>query len=207
MATLVNRTGIMHLYVRQQWQPVSVTLNDDKLVITLGDELKTSVASPATYDNVRPLNHNLNYNGDFFSSSLHQTPIDTSIRERADSAIGSGGELDSQLFYTSETISSDGSGRAEPELPDGIVSGQIRRVRVHKDDHTGLGISIKGGRENRMPIMISKIFNGYAADKTKQLYLGDAIVSVNGEDLQDASHDEAVEALKKAGKIVDLEGI
>lgn len=30
----------------------------------------------------------------------------------------------------------------------------------------GLGISIKGGVENKMPILISKIFTGMAADLT-----------------------------------------
>jgi len=45
-----------------------------------------------------------------------------------------------------------------------------------------------------------------AADKTERLYVGDAVLSVNGEDLRDATHDEAVRALKRAGKIVDLEG-
>ncbi|CAG9815889.1 unnamed protein product [Phaedon cochleariae] len=51
-----------------------------------------------------------------------------------------------------------------------------------------------------MPILISKIFKGMAADQTDQLYVGDAILSVNGEDLRDATHDEAVKALKRAGK-------
>ncbi len=31
-------------------------------------------------------------------------------------------------------------------------------------------------------------------------------MSVNGESLRDATHDEAVRALKRAGKVVDLEG-
>uniref|UniRef100_K1P5K7 Origin recognition complex subunit 6 n=1 Tax=Magallana gigas TaxID=29159 RepID=K1P5K7_MAGGI len=44
-----------------------------------------------------------------------------------------------------------------------------------------------------------------AADKTEKLYVGDAILSVNGEDLREATHDEAVRALKKAKKIVELE--
>ena len=57
-----------------------------------------------------------------------------------------------------------------------------------------------------MPILISKIFKGMAADLTEKLYVGDAILSVNDEDLRDATHDEAVKALKKAGKIVELEG-
>lgn len=57
-----------------------------------------------------------------------------------------------------------------------------------------------------MPILISKIFRGMAADQVKGLYVGDAIISVNGEELRDATHDEAVRALKRAGRVVDLEG-
>lgn len=57
-----------------------------------------------------------------------------------------------------------------------------------------------------MPILISKIFRGMAADSAKGLYVGDAILSVNGEELRDATHDEAVRALKRAGKVVNLEG-
>ncbi|EPQ20006.1 Beta-1-syntrophin [Myotis brandtii] len=56
-----------------------------------------------------------------------------------------------------------------------------------------------------MPILISKIFKGLAADQTQALYVGDAILSVNGADLRDATHDEAVQALKRAGKEVLLE--
>ena len=46
-----------------------------------------------------------------------------------------------------------------------------------------------------------------AADMTEKLYVGDAILSVNNEDLREATHDEAVRALKRAGKKVTLEGI
>ncbi|NWR95242.1 SNTA1 protein, partial [Furnarius figulus] len=63
----------------------------------------------------------------------------------------------------------------------------------------------QGGRENKMPILISKIFKGLAADQTEALYVGDAILSVNGTDLAEATHDEAVQALKKTGKEVVLE--
>lgn len=88
-----------------------------------------------------------------------------------------------------------------------IITGKKRVVRVIKEEQNGLGISIKGGKENKMPILISKIFKGMAADKTEKLYVGDAIMSVNGEDLREATHDDAVKALKKAGKVVELEGI
>jgi len=93
----------------------------------------------------------------------------------------------------------------DPDVPDSVAN-QKRIVRVVKSDNNGLGISIKGGKENKMPILISKIFKGMAADATEQLYVGDAILAVNGEDLREATHDEAVKALKRAGKIVELEG-
>ncbi|TPP56475.1 Beta-1-syntrophin [Fasciola gigantica] len=80
-----------------------------------------------------------------------------------------------------------------------------RLVRITKEELNGLGISIKGGRENKTPILISKIFKGMAAEQTGQLNVGDAILSVNGEDLRNSTHDEAVRALKRAGRIVELE--
>ncbi len=57
-----------------------------------------------------------------------------------------------------------------------------------------------------MPILISKIFPNMPADQTRQLYVGDAILAVNGRDLQHVSHEEAVQILKKTGKEVELEG-
>ncbi|XP_053309524.1 alpha-1-syntrophin [Spea bombifrons] len=95
-------------------------------------------------------------------------------------------------------------GDTEASVPESIIN--LRRtVRVVKQEAGGLGVSIKGGRENKMPILISKIFKGLAADLTGALYVGDAILSVNGVDLAEATHDDAVQALKKTGKEVVLE--
>ncbi|KAM8947471.1 alpha-1-syntrophin [Pelodytes ibericus] len=95
-------------------------------------------------------------------------------------------------------------GDPEGSVPESIIN--LRRtVRVVKQEAGGLGVSIKGGRENKMPILISKIFKGLAADLTGDLYVGDAILSVNGVDLSEATHDDAVQALKKTGKEVVLE--
>ncbi|KAF6776974.1 hypothetical protein AHF37_03100 [Paragonimus kellicotti] len=38
------------------------------------------------------------------------------------------------------------------------ISSAKRVVRITKEELNGLGISIKGGRENKTPILISKIF-------------------------------------------------
>lgn len=90
-------------------------------------------------------------------------------------------------------------------VPESVLNQNRRLVRVIKTETSGLGISIKGGKENKMPILISKIFTGMSADLTGQLYVGDAVLSVNGIDVRDVTHDEAVQILKKAGKSVDLE--
>lgn len=81
-----------------------------------------------------------------------------------------------------------------------------RLIRVVKQEGSGLGISIQGGADNNRPIVISKIFPGMAADQTGQLFVGDVILAVNGESLVNARHDEAVRALKRAGKVVNLQG-
>ncbi|PKK23727.1 syntrophin, alpha 1 [Columba livia] len=83
----------------------------------------------------------------------------------------------------------------------------VHSVRKSATVQSGFGaiIFICCGRENKMPILISKIFKGLAADQTEALYVGDAILSVNGTDLSEATHDEAVQALKKTGKEVVLE--
>lgn len=93
-----------------------------------------------------------------------------------------------------------------PERVPEAIANRKRCVKVTKQEIGGLGISIKGGKENKMPILISKIFKGLAADQTQALYVGDAILSVNGMNLRDATHDEAVQVLKRAGKEVTLEG-
>ncbi|XP_043937956.1 beta-2-syntrophin [Protopterus annectens] len=98
------------------------------------------------------------------------------------------------------------SGNRYEYSPDPVLeSDPVRKVRVQKQESGGLGISIKGGRENRMPILVSKIFSGLAAEQSGALRVGDAILSVNGTDLREATHDQAVQALKKAGREVVLE--
>uniref|UniRef100_A0A672NJX0 Syntrophin alpha 1 n=1 Tax=Sinocyclocheilus grahami TaxID=75366 RepID=A0A672NJX0_SINGR len=101
-------------------------------------------------------------------------------------------------------VNGDPANLSASPVPDTITNVK-RTVRVTKQEVGGLGISIKGGKENKMPILISKIFKGLAADQTEALYVGDAILSVNSYDLREATHDEAVQALKKTGKEVILE--
>ncbi|XP_017265518.1 beta-1-syntrophin [Kryptolebias marmoratus] len=132
--------------------------------------------------------------------------------EDPDGAPDSPGLTNGSYLDNSNANSNNGPQRAArtafTDLPERVpeaIANAKRRVRVTKQEVGGLGISIKGGRENKMPILISKIFKGLAADQTQALYVGDAILSVNEVNLRESTHDEAVQTLKRAGKEVTLE--
>lgn len=55
---------------------------------------------------------------------------------------------------------------------------QERMVQIRRNKNSGLGLSIKGGAEHKLPILISKIYKDQAADITGQLFVGDAIIKV-----------------------------
>lgn len=73
--------------------------------------------------------------------------------------------------------------------------GPVRVVRVNKSADEGLGISITGGKEHGVPIIISQIHQNTPAHRCGQLYVGDAILKVNDISLENARHLEAAEIL------------
>ncbi|CAG9863374.1 unnamed protein product [Phyllotreta striolata] len=75
--------------------------------------------------------------------------------------------------------------------------GDIRSVLVKRKPDQGLGISITGGREHGVPILISELEPNGPAALSEQLYIGDAILSVNDIDLRNVCHREAVDILQK----------
>lgn len=172
-----QRSGLLEVLVRDRWHKVLVNLSEDALVLSCEE-------GAAAYNGIGTAT-----NGSFCRGAGAGHP-------------GTGG---------AQPPDSPAAGvrTAFTDLPEQVpesISNQKRGVKVLKQELGGLGISIKGGKENKMPILISKIFKGLAADQTQALYVGDAILSVNGADLRDATHDEAVQALKRAGKEVMLEG-
>ncbi|XP_016840789.1 gamma-1-syntrophin isoform X2 [Nasonia vitripennis] len=79
-----------------------------------------------------------------------------------------------------------------------------RMVQITRQKVGGLGLSIKGGAEHKLPVLISRIYKGQAADQCGQLFVGDAIIKVNGEYITACNHDDAVNILRNAGDIVVL---
>lgn len=176
----VAKSGLLEVLVRDQWCRILAALDEEALTISLEDGHDINGVSNGNNDGGNKTNSSSAGSG---GGSNNSNRNNDSIR------------------YSDYMHNLQGS----DTIPDSIAN-QKRIIRVVKQEVGGLGISIKGGKENKMPIIISKIFKGLAADQTESLYVGDAILSVNGEDLRDASHDEAVRLLKRSGKEVTLEG-
>uniref|UniRef100_A0A1A8I5N9 Syntrophin, gamma 2 n=1 Tax=Nothobranchius kuhntae TaxID=321403 RepID=A0A1A8I5N9_NOTKU len=68
----------------------------------------------------------------------------------------------------------------------------------------GLGLSIKGGAEHNVPVVISKIFKDQVADQTGKLFVGDAVLQVNGINVEHCTHQEVVHLLRTAGDEVTI---
>uniref|UniRef100_UPI0037E944AE multiple PDZ domain protein n=1 Tax=Semicossyphus pulcher TaxID=241346 RepID=UPI0037E944AE len=88
---------------------------------------------------------------------------------------------------------------------------QPRKVELFREKGKSLGISIVGGRgmgsrlsngEVMRGIFIKHILEDSPAGQNGTLKTGDRIVEVDGVDLRDASHEEAVEAIRRAGNPV-----
>uniref|UniRef100_A0A803XUL9 Multiple PDZ domain protein n=1 Tax=Meleagris gallopavo TaxID=9103 RepID=A0A803XUL9_MELGA len=101
----------------------------------------------------------------------------------------------------------------ESELQNAAFSNwnQPRKVELWREPGKSLGISIVGGRgmgsrlssgEVMRGIFIKHILGDSPAGKNGTLKTGDRIVEVDGIDLRDASHEQAVEAIRKAGNPV-----
>ncbi|XP_069502063.1 disks large homolog 4 isoform X6 [Ambystoma mexicanum] len=82
------------------------------------------------------------------------------------------------------------------------VPREPRRIVIHRGS-TGLGFNIVGGEDGE-GIFISFILAGGPADLSGELRKGDQILSVNGVDLRNATHEQAAIALKNAGQTVTI---
>ncbi|XP_056607308.1 disks large homolog 1 isoform X19 [Triplophysa dalaica] len=87
-------------------------------------------------------------------------------------------------------------------LGDDEFTRESRKIVLHRGS-TGLGFNIVGGEDGE-GIFISFILAGGPADLCGELRKGDRIISVNGVDLRNATHEQAAAALKNAGQTVTI---
>ncbi|XP_062384515.1 discs large homolog 1-like protein isoform X9 [Sardina pilchardus] len=108
--------------------------------------------------------------------------------------------------YMSQPLPPIASGHYSPTpkamLGDDDITREPRKVVLHRGS-TGLGFNIVGGEDGE-GIFISFILAGGPADLCGELRKGDRLVSVNGVNLCDATHEQAAAALKNAGQTVTI---
>jgi hypothetical protein len=85
-----------------------------------------------------------------------------------------------------------------PGLPKAKATQTIHIKRLR----TGLGFSVKGGREHGIPIVVCDVELKGAAYNL--LNLGDEVLSVNGKSLLGLTHKEAVDVLRRSGQSVTV---
>lgn len=101
-----------------------------------------------------------------------------------------------------------GSDAGDSDYMNGAGDWEYEEIPLERGN-TGLGFSIAGGSDNPHigedpAIFITKIIPGGAAAADLRLKMNDIIVKVNETDVSNATHSEAVDALKQAGTRVVL---
>ena len=78
----------------------------------------------------------------------------------------------------------------------------VKIVELHKGP-TGLGMHLKGGTDENLPIIVREVFPGGVAHKSGKIFPGDVIIEVNNDSFESLTHREALQKLKSypQGKI------
>ncbi|GAB1296338.1 Disks large homolog 4 [Apodemus speciosus] len=139
----------------------------------------------------------------YLSDSYAPPDVTTSYSQHLDNEISHSSYLGTD-YPTAMTPTSPRrySPVAKDLLGDEDIPREPRRIVIHRGS-TGLGFNIVGGEDGE-GIFISFILAGGPADLSGELRKGDQILSVNGVDLRNASHEQAAVALKNAGQTVTI---
>ncbi|XP_063182349.1 tyrosine-protein phosphatase non-receptor type 3 isoform X3 [Chroicocephalus ridibundus] len=78
-----------------------------------------------------------------------------------------------------------------------LIEGDLLLVRIIPDEDGKFGFNLKGGVDQKMPLVVSRITPGSPADKCiPKLNEGDQIVLINGRDISEHTHDQVVMFIK-----------
>nr|CAB3266450.1 gamma-1-syntrophin-like [Phallusia mammillata] len=177
---------------------VSVKLTSENLIVTYLEDLSHPSPIPSTAID-SPLS---SVNKESFSgqttASLSST--DSSIRSVP---ITSKPELLPPVSQP-KLAGAASENKEKPIMPANENSNPERVVTIKRQPGGGLGISVKGGAEHGIPVLISRVFRGQAADQTHLLHPGDAIIAVNEKRVDEMMHDDVVAELRSCGPQVAL---
>uniref|UniRef100_A0A4W3HW26 Tyrosine-protein phosphatase n=1 Tax=Callorhinchus milii TaxID=7868 RepID=A0A4W3HW26_CALMI len=110
--------------------------------------------------------------------------------------------IHSQQFNTSlqelDPHSHDGLITSEKSTPNGIVPhDNLVPIRMKADENGRFGFNVKGGIDQKMPVIVSRVAPGTPADIcVPRLNEGDQVVLINGKDISEYTHDQVVMFIK-----------
>ncbi|KAJ8003586.1 hypothetical protein DPEC_G00149880 [Dallia pectoralis] len=102
-------------------------------------------------------------------------------------------ELDSPTNEPYDTTLS-----ADKTMPNGLVRhDNLVLVKMCPDEQGRFGFNVKGGSDQKMPVIVSRVAPGTAADLcVPRLNEGDQVVLINGLDISEQTHDQVVMLIK-----------
>ncbi|KAJ7313889.1 hypothetical protein JRQ81_005666 [Phrynocephalus forsythii] len=78
-----------------------------------------------------------------------------------------------------------------------IIDGNLLLIRILPDEDGKFGFNLKGGIDQKLPLVVSRIIPGSPSDKCiPKLLEGDQIVLINGRDISEHTHDQVVMFIK-----------
>ncbi|XP_056157054.1 tyrosine-protein phosphatase non-receptor type 4-like [Lampris incognitus] len=92
-------------------------------------------------------------------------------------------------------INHHGSGVLDKNMVNGDET--LVLIRMSADEHGRFGFNVKGGSDQKMPVIVSRVTSGTAADLcVPRLNEGDQVVRINGQDILELTHDQVVSIIK-----------
>ncbi|XP_063790054.1 tyrosine-protein phosphatase non-receptor type 4 [Pseudophryne corroboree] len=86
----------------------------------------------------------------------------------------------------------------ERSTPNGLVPhDNLVLIRMRPDENGRFGFNVKGGYDQKMPVIVSRVAPGTSADLcVPRLNEGDQVVLINGRDISEHTHDQVVMFIK-----------
>ncbi|KFZ48709.1 Tyrosine-protein phosphatase non-receptor type 3, partial [Podiceps cristatus] len=108
--------------------------------------------------------------------------------------------VDKQFLETYDNVTKSSSTEDSSQYycdKNDVIEGDLLLVRIIPDEDGKFGFNLKGGVDQKMPLVVSRITPGSPADKCiPKLNEGDQIVLINGRDISEHTHDQVVMFIK-----------
>ncbi|XP_068003533.1 tyrosine-protein phosphatase non-receptor type 3 isoform X4 [Melanerpes formicivorus] len=108
--------------------------------------------------------------------------------------------VDKQFLETHDNITKSSSTEDSSQYycdKNDLIEGDLLLVHIRPDEDGKFGFNLKGGVDQKMPLVVSRITPGSPADKCiPKLNEGDQIVLINGRDISEHTHDQVVMFIK-----------